>query len=110
MMPAPLERMATRRPTEAALLWVGMQGSLLCFVLLDQFVDPLEGALIAHLGCYPLVVFDLLVDLDALLAHSKFRIRALSSFQYDAPMRNLFIYLNRCVSRSAPPQNRRWDP
>ena len=56
-------------PTEAASLFVRMQCALLCFLLLDQFMDAFGGARIIYVSRERSVVIDLLVDLDALLAH-----------------------------------------
>ena len=59
-----------------ALLLLRMQGALLCFVLLDQFVNAFSGALVIYVCRKPPVVINLLVDLNALFAHPSSRIRA----------------------------------
>jgi hypothetical protein len=53
-----------------------VQSALLCFVLPDYFADAFGGALVIYICRKPSVMTDLPVDLDALLAHTQFRIRA----------------------------------
>jgi hypothetical protein len=65
--------------TEAPLLRV--QRGFLCHQLSDQFFGPVDGDLIGYGPLYPAIPFNVLVDLDALLAHGQFRIRALGAGQ-----------------------------
>jgi hypothetical protein len=44
----------------------------------DQFFGPVNRDLIAYSSLYSAIPLDVLVDLDALLAHKPFRIRAWS--------------------------------
>ena len=60
----------------ALLLLFGVKRSLLGFHLLYQFLDPIEGKLIGDTIGQALVVLDLAVDLNTLVTHRSFRVRA----------------------------------
>jgi hypothetical protein len=59
-----------------------------------QFLDGIEGGLIRDPPRYVFVTLNLGVDLNALLAHRRSRIRALSLSLYDDRGPDLFIFVN----------------
>jgi hypothetical protein len=65
-----------RLPTEAALLLLRVKRGLLSLHLLHQFFNPINRKLVGDRSGYALVVFDLAVEFDTLVAHFLFRIRA----------------------------------
>jgi len=60
----------------ALLLLFGVKRSLLGLHSLYQFLDPIEGKLIGDPIGQALVVLDLAVDLNTLVTHRSFRVRA----------------------------------
>jgi hypothetical protein len=66
-------------PTEAALLLLlRVKRGLLCPHPFCQFFDPIERELVSYRGRYPFIVRNLFVEIDALVAHVRLRIRALA--------------------------------
>ncbi len=63
-------------PTEAALLLLRVKRGLLSLHLLHQFFNPINRKLVGDRSGYALVVLDLAVEFDTLVAHFLFRIRA----------------------------------
>jgi hypothetical protein len=99
-----------RTATEAALLFLlGMKRGFLCLHPRYQFYDRIKGELICNPGRHALVMLDLAVELDALVAHwNPARIVKRSSPYWLPDLKT--IASKNCSLKNAEMKKRQWEP